>query len=249
MKKIILENGILQYQFDADPGKHFGFNIIAVISGDRAVLIDTAFEDKASEVLKDMNSDGIVIEGIIISHYHGDHFYGLKALPRVPVYGSSEYFKTLDLYYNDEDNEYCTPTIKVSEPMTFNFGEHVMKLIPFPGHSECTILVNVDDKFFYIADELMYSNEGRHILPSISLTGVKRHIDSLNRLKDYSNYSLIPSHGNAVTGESRIRKDTDCRIKYLSAISGNESKIPYEEAVKDCDCTFLHSEWHENVYR
>lgn len=57
-----------------------------------------------------------------------------------------------------------------------------MKKIPFPGHSLCTIIIKINDKFLYIADEMMFSEDGRPILPSTDLNCIKRHIESLTGL-------------------------------------------------------------------
>ncbi len=250
MLKQELTKGIILYTFRPDPGRHFGYNITAVIHENKAILIDTAYEDQALQVVQDLTDNGIVIEKIIISHFHDDHIYGLKALPQVPVYGSAHYQTTLDMWTKKEDHQYFKPAVLVGKYLQINFGKHQLTLISFPGHSECGILVNINDKYVHIGDELLFSNDGEPLLPSIDYHRfVKRHLESLTRLKEYIQYTLIPSHGRVISGKKDIEKDIVNRTRYLHAIYSSQEKITYEEATKECDCTFLHREWHKNAYR
>ena len=94
MIKKELSAGIILYMFPPTTSK-FGFNIVAVIDGDKAVLIDAAYENQAQQVLEDLAASGITIDKIIISHFHADHLFGINALPDVPIYGGSRYEETL----------------------------------------------------------------------------------------------------------------------------------------------------------
>jgi glyoxylase-like metal-dependent hydrolase (beta-lactamase superfamily II) len=248
MLKRELTPGIIQYIFDPLPGKYFGNSITALINGNKVLLIDTAYEDQALLVLEDMKSNGLSIEKIIISHFHDDHMQGLKVLPKVSVYGSEHYKTTLDLWTEKEEQKYFIPTTLIEEQFSMNFGKHHLMLIPFPGHSLCTIIIKINEQYIQIADELMFSNEGKQLLPSTDPHCIKRHIESLKKLEEYSSYALLPSHGPGISGSEKIEKDINNRIAYFNAILSSNRRISYEEAIMDCDCEFLHSEWHECVY-
>jgi hypothetical protein len=56
-------------------------------------------------------------------------------------------------------------------------------------------------------------------------------------------FSLIPSHGPVFGGE-KLAAEIESRTIYMNALVQSEKKISYEDATKDCGCTFLHSEWH-----
>lgn len=248
MQKRELDSGIVKYTFDPLPGKHFGNSVTALIHDNKALLIDAAYEDQALQVLEDMIMMGCNIEKIIISHFHDDHMQGLKVLPKATVYGSIHYKYTLDMWTEREEHKYFTPQELIKEEYSINFGEHNLTLIPFPGHSLCTMLTIINGKYVHIADELMFSEDNRPLLPSAEPNCIKRHIESLNKLKSYNAYILIPGHGSEISGESKIEKEINNRIAYFSAILRNDNKISYEEAVKECDCEFVHSEWHKYVY-
>ena len=55
MKKIKITEGLYQFQFPPFENQHFGFNIYALINGQEALLIDTAFEQHAKQVREDLN--------------------------------------------------------------------------------------------------------------------------------------------------------------------------------------------------
>jgi len=248
MLKKELEPGIVQYIFNPLPGKHFGNSITALINGNKVLLIDTAYEEQALLVLEDLDSDGLIIEKIIISHFHDDHMRGLKVLPKISVYGSTHYKTTLDLWTEIEDHKYFIPTIFIEEQYSIDFGKHHLTLIPFPGHSLCTILIKINEQYIHIADELMFSIEGKPLLPSTDPNCIDRHIKSLYKLKEYSSYILLPSHGLEISGSQKIENEINNRIAYFDAILSSNKRISYEEAIENCDCQFLHSEWHEYVY-
>jgi len=248
MLKSKLSEGIVRYTFDPLPGKHFGNSIFALIDGNKVLLIDTAYEFQASQVLKDIRNSGLEIDGIIISHFHDDHMQGLKVMPKVPIYGSEHYKTTLEMWTQKEEHKYFIPTVLIKDTYSIDFGKHNIDLIPFPGHSLCTVITRINNKYLHIADELMFSNEGKPILPSADPNCIKRHVESLSKLKALNSYIFLPSHGLEFGGNARIEKEINNRIAYFTAILSSNRKITYEEAKKDCDCDFLHSEWHPYVY-
>jgi len=248
MRKTEVSEGIVRYTFDPLPGKYFGNNIIAVIDQDRVLLIDTAYEFQALQVLNDIRDSRLEIAGVIISHFHDDHMQGLKVLPRVTTYGSVHYAATLEMWTDKEEHKYFTPTVTIKDDYTISFGKNELVLTPFPGHSLCTVLTKINDKYLHIADELMFSNDGKPILPSADPLCMERHVDSLNRLKAYGSYALLPGHGPELSGKEKINHEIDNRIAYFDAILRSNSRITYKEAIRNCDCEFLHGEWHEYVY-
>ena len=248
MLKKELAPGILQFIFSPLPGMHFGNSITALIDDNKVLFIDTAYEEQALQVLEDIKSNGLYIEKIIISHFHDDHMQGLKVLPKTTVYGSMHYKHTLDLWTEREEHKYFIPTTLIKEKYSMDFGKHHLTLIPFPGHSMCTMIIKINEQYIHISDELMFSIDGKPLLPTTDPDCIKRHIESLSKLREFSSYTLLPSHGSEISGRQKIEKEINNRIAYFNAILNGNGRISYEEAVKDCDCEFLHSEWHEYVY-
>jgi len=100
-----------------------------------------------------------------------------------------------------------------------------------------------------IVEYVFEPNEGQPILPSITKEGVRRHLESINKLRDYIDYTFIFAHGYSIKGKKQT-KDVIGNINiYFEKILKNKNKLSFEEATNECSCTFLHSGWHENVYK
>lgn len=247
MRKIQISEGIIRYSFDPAPGHFFADSIYAVVSGEKALLIDAGYENEALQAMGDLMENGLKLEGIIISHFHDDHMRGLKALPCVPVYGSSRFKTTLDIWTEKDEHEMFTPSILVKDTVSLEFGEHKISIIPSPGHSACTVLVKLNGAYLHIADELIFSPEQEPVLPVADPDCLESHIESLNRLKDYSKYTFLPAHGLPFSGAEEIERQIDQRLAYLNAISNAGREISFEEASRNSG-GFLHSEWHKYNY-
>jgi len=247
MIKKELTPGVIQYMFP--PRRvELGYNIVAVIDGNRAVLIDAAYEVEAQQVFEDLSANGIIIEKIVISHFHSDHFFGLHVLPSVPFYGGMHYKETLifEGATEEEINKY-TPTFIVDKPMTLEFGSHLLELIPFLGHALCTLLVKINEQLLFIGDELIFLNTGQQTLPYLcdSRKDIRRQLEALDKLKEYSELIIIPAKGPAFEG-SGLHKHIQNLMVYLNAVLETNGVITYEEAVKNCSYPLLQSHWHEH---
>ena len=249
MLKRELSSGIIEYVFEPKQRQHFGNRITALHSEGKVILIDTGYEHQAMEVISDLDANHLEIESIIITHFHDDHMKGLKVMPSVPVYGSSYYKNTLNMWTPKADHIYYTPTVSVKAPLKIQFGIHEIEIIPFPGHSICTSIIKINDEYIHVADELMFSNKGEPILPCITKEDVRRQWESNNKLKGYINYTFIFGHGDNIKDKRQIEDAIENTIRYLEKILSNSNKITFEEATSECSCAFLHKEWHENVYK
>lgn len=251
MKEEQIAENLYLYQFPPqEPGHHFGFNIFALLDKKEkgALLIDTAFQEHASAVMDDLAANGYTVQQVVISHFHDDHILGLKALPQVTVLGSRQCGPLLE--WEDEiDRGDCAPTDFVEDVDSVTFGEFTLRFLPAPGHSDCTIYTIINDHYVHVADNLIASNDGVPILPWATFDKVPEHIRSLEKLNEFKAYTLLLSHGKSITGESTVVAEIDNRLKYLQAVLEGEGDISYEQAVKNCSCDFLHSEWHVRIKR
>ena len=124
-----------------------------------------------------------------------------------------------------------------------HYGERTLKLIPFPGHSACTMLVEIDDIFLHIADELMFSPEGEPILP-LATGGFEMHINSLKKFENCEKTIIIPAHGPIFSG-ANLEAEAAKRLPYLQACLDADGNISYEEATKNCGTAFVYENWHD----
>lgn len=258
MKKIELANGIFQYSFlPRREGAIISDTIIAIIDGKKALLIDTGYEDEAKQVADEFEKNDIKVETIIISHFHSDHYFGLQEFSDVPFYGSANFEETLTSEGFDEEHvKEVTPNlITISALTQIEFGAHKLELIPMVGHSVCTLLVKINDEFLFVSDDILFTVDGRLMVPWLCGKGdrdalINKQRKAWETLCQYSNYTIIPAHGPAFDG-SKLGGYLDSLTTYIDAVQNTNGKITYEEAVKGC-CTpplsqpFQGGSWHEN---
>jgi len=249
MNKIQLSNDVIQYMFPPRSETSLvGYNIVAVIDGDKALLIDVAFEDYAKQAMDDLSAEGITVYKIIITHFHSDHYSGLQALPNIPFLGSIRFHETFAFYKTSEEEiRKYTPTTTVDTSTTIEFGRHKLELIPAPGHSVDTLLVKINDQFLCVADELVFANSGEQTLPYLCAgkSDAKIQMDALDNLEKYSHLTMIPGHGPAFEGQKVASSIKNLRA-YLKTIIETDGNVTYEDAVKNCEHPLLCSNWHNN---
>jgi len=245
MKIEQLKKDVLRYHFDPRPGYQFAETIVAIISEDKALLIDTGFDFQMKEVVADLKEKGITTQQIVLTHFHTDHIEGLRVLPKLPIYGSSKFQETLNMFTPKSDHGLFTPTVRVDQPTEVTFGEHRITLVPSPGHSACGMMAKVNNELLFIGDELMAIPDGTPLLPTADWNDFKRHLASLERLKEYGEFpTIVPSHGPVFEG-GRLLVEIQKRQAYMNAIETSNGKVSYADASRASGCDFAHQEFHE----
>lgn len=245
MERLQVSEGIVQYRFPPESGKHYGFNLTALLDGKarRAVLIDTAYEAQAATAYADLTQRGFDLSGVIVSHFHPDHVMGLKALPRTSVYASARYEETLRYYTDAAERRALTPTDPVVDGTQRTFGPFELAFRLAPGHSPCSMYTIIGDRFLHVADNIMTSNAGQDILPWAAYDLIDDHIRSLEGLREFLPRTFLLGHGVVLDDERTILAAIDNRVTYFRAVLAGEGRLPYEEVVAECSCDFLHKEW------
>jgi len=251
LKKEKLAENIIHYSLPLNADREFGINVTAIFDGNKVLLIDTGYESDMELLLQDFAENSIEVEGVIISHFHDDHMEGLKLLPGVKSYGSGRFQETLDRWIPEKEHKHYTPSNTIDQDTTIKFGNHIITMIPFPdGHSPCSILTIIDDEFIHMADDIMRSVDGRWMLPCLD-EGKKQipcQVKALHNLKEYSTSYIIPGHGS-VFGQEKLTDAVYNLTTYLNAITENDGDISFEEATKNCNCSFACTEWHKDLCR
>ena len=248
MKKQELTKNIIHYVFPPRlEGGLIPTSATAILNGSKAILIDTGFDSQTPILLADLAVNNIEVEAVIVTHFHDDHMEGLIHFSGIPVYGSRHFQDSLDECIPKENHARCIPSTIVTEPLSLSFGQHNLTLIPFPGHSTCGILINIDNQFLHVGDEIMFAVDGRSLLPCLDdiTKDINMHLDSLNKLKDYDKFTIIPSHGDIFSGE-KLAGEIGNRLIYLNALLRSNKNISFEDATKDCTCDFVHNKLHEH---
>lgn len=139
------------------------------------VLVDPGGDN--DQVLQAIQSNGIVIEAIWITHGHIDHAAGamdMKDALGVDIIGPHEADRFLldsleakALQYGITDKvRNCTPDRWLAEGDTVSFGSHVFEVLHCPGHAPGHVVYfNRVAKFAHVGDVLFNGSVGRTDLP------------------------------------------------------------------------------------
>jgi glyoxylase-like metal-dependent hydrolase (beta-lactamase superfamily II) len=249
MNKITITNNLIQYQFPPFEGQHFGFNIYAFINNNTAMLLDTAFEQHAKQVKQDLDEQGITVTHILFSHFHPDHTSGLPVFDNPVLYGSRHYRPSVEKYTPQNKQDLFTDMNVLDEASTLAFGAFTFTFKCIQGHIDCGLFTIINNQFVHVADDLMTSNDGQPLLPSVSAPNAKHHVQSLNTLSKLSHCTFLLSHGNAIENLNDKQQAIQLRKQYLQNIADNVQPINIEQALNGCAQPFLHLEWHDYVYQ
>ncbi len=222
MKKVELARGIYQFIFEPTDNSQYGNNIIAVLRGKKALLIDAGFEFQMVQVIEELSRERVIVEGVILSHFHQGHTEGLKVLQGVTVYGSSYFKQTLEQWCPVEDMKHYTPTIMIERIKRIKYGSHMIEIISNPGQTICTLMIRIDDNILYVADELIYSAEEILVLPNVTKENMINLYVSVHNLSKFSQATIVPGHGPAITDSVKLEQDIRNICHFLSEIISHE---------------------------
>ena len=104
-----IEKNFYKYMFEPKQDNKYGYNIYILVDEKSALMIDAGYRMHCSSVIEDLESKGIKIVKVIISHFHIDHINGINELPGVEIVGSSDYEKTLEIYIDADSHHIYTP--------------------------------------------------------------------------------------------------------------------------------------------
>ncbi len=236
MDIIKLSEGFIMYQFPPEATRILGQNIFVLYSEGECIIFDAGYERHMEELKPFIK--GYKIKYVICTHFHPDHCFGLNTMTRQTLIGSKYAIYTLSLF-ECQDNDLLVPSIVVDDKMEIQFHGHIIKLKLNPGHSNCGMLIDIDDEYLLLGDEYMTTNKGEPVLPFVAET-VTQHLKALEFIMaNYHNYKLLPSHGKITSNH----KDLEYRVRYLNFCLTNEKNINYFYT-SDGE-HYLNEKWHK----
>lgn len=141
----------------------------------RGVLIDPGGDN--DQVLHAIQSNGIIIEAIWLTHGHIDHAAGamdMKEALAVDIVGPHEADRFLLESLEEKALQYgisgnvrnCIPDRWLSDGDTVSFGDHLFEVLHCPGHAPGHVVYyNKKAKFAHVGDVLFNGSVGRTDLP------------------------------------------------------------------------------------
>lgn len=241
-----LEENLWCFHFEAPRKESLGNNILALFNGHDVLLIDAGYVhhmDKVLEALKDYN-----IKYVIPTHYHPDHIDGMRQLKDVEILGNEYAEKSIDMYMT-EDIDILSPNTLIKDQDTLNFGSYTLTFHDGPGHSDCSMLININDKYLCIGDQYMTTDDGTDVVPYVYWEGLKDHISTLEKIKNMNFDKLLLSHGLPYVEPSTYNKGIENRILYMTRILDSDNDVSIEDALKDIKEPFAFTKWREDIKR
>jgi len=207
-------------------GEVLNYNIVLLLNDkNEAMLIDTGFKRHFNQLKKYLDDKNITIIKVIITHFHRDHIGGLSKLNDVVKYGSKKADITLAPNFENKSFDIYKPTICIDDVLDIQFGNFDIHLSHNPGHSIDGLLVEIDNKFLVVGDDMIYTKDQEPMLPYCSNRDFEMHLKSIKRLKnEVIDKTVIPMHGQPESNIDYLQNDLDNRYKYLQWKVNNKDK-------------------------
>lgn len=241
MKKINLSDDITVYQFSPEGDRIVGLNITVIKDNDEYIIIDPGYERHLKIILNEINENEI--KNVFITHYHTDHYEGLTLLNNINVYGSKYASVTLSKYVK-KDFLSILPTVLINKTKNIEFQKHNIVQINNPGHSICSSIILLDDKYMFVGDDLIYDNNGIPVIPFVADKNIAQQKKGLNSiLEKINNHIVVPGHGSIIEDKDFLLNDIHNRIRYLNFIEEHKN-ASYNDFLDLTGIKFLGKNWH-----
>lgn len=164
-----------------------------------AVLIDCS--EYKQEIIEDIYKLGAKVKYILLTHGHFDHILGVNKMTE--ALGVDAYIKNADIILAENINTMPMAEVpiingRIEDWQEFQLGEHKIKAIPTPGHTEGGMSFLVDNEFLFSGDTLFCQSFGRTDLFG---GNIKKLVNSIKNvlfaLED--NIIVYPGHGQSTT--------------------------------------------------
>lgn len=198
-----------------------------VVIGDRAALaIDCSnYEDEGQAMANFIRERGFAPDRLALTHGHGDHIWGGNPLkggdvfahyltPRVMERQVPQALAKRDVSEDVIRSEMPWPTVTYRDELWIDLGGKTVWLFPSPGHSMDGVSIYVvEDKLLFSGDSVVTG-----IVAAIG-DGDSRILEqSLHHLMALDIEVLVPGHGEALHGKTRVQDWLKWQAGYLGAV-------------------------------
>lgn len=170
------------------------------------IIVDPGSKSEAY-LIEFIDREGLHPLYIILTHEHFDHCWGVNELVKqyhIPIMCSllcAEAIKhekrNCSVFYdNKEAFVINSETVSIeSIGNILGFGEHLIRFVYTPGHSDASISFTIDS-FIFTGDTLIKDERTVTKLPTGSVNKLKESLNELSSLKG-NNYHVFPGHGES----------------------------------------------------
>ncbi len=210
-------------------------NAVAVMTRSGVVVIDALpFPDEARAIAHFLDAQsGGRFAGLILTHYHMDHVYGLSLFPDHLDLISSDRCRDTLLTIGEasleearrHDPQFEEITLRIPN-VTFHFGEEPVletpdkrfRLIPLPGHTPDNIGV------FYEEERVLITGDAVMAIPIIADGDWREEIETLQAIKRLAPETIIQGHGEVIL-RGEVQSVLDRYIAYLECVEEQARKV------------------------
>ena len=218
-----LTESLRQFVFKDNHNLELNIHIYCLTHNNKAMVFDAGYTEQGQYIRLLLSEEGFKIESVWLTHYHPDHAAGAGALQAENVAASEHYmenFINCSVHW-DVETLYVKPNLLLKQSDVFTFGPHKIFIYEVPGHSRCSLIFDVDDRYLLIGDLIMKDVRGQLTFPYMckdgSFLGYEKGFKIIELLK---NRTLLLSHGSAI-GEEEKEAAVGALRDYFSALENS----------------------------
>lgn len=247
MKEIRRINETIEQFVFIEAENNLEINITAIYDKQKVLLIDAGYVPQALAVKKYLDEKDIQVTNLVLTHYHPDHAAGASVFSEANLRCSSHYEEN---YTNCNDrwhksHDYRKPDELIKDQDEILFGDTSLMFYEAPGHSDCSLIISIDNQILHVGDLIMVDAFGCPTIPYISKGGsFEEHIGSLELIKSMEVNQLLLSHGEPMHGKETIEDAINKRLFYLESVLKTQGKSDLEELLVGGKEAWCFTKWH-----
>lgn len=181
--------------------RSLGSNTYLIVSGTHALVVDPSVSLAAIDAAAD--EEGVLIEGVLLTHGHYDHMLSMDALCRRPGIPSMIHAEDAAMLTNGKTNAFYTfygqeRTFRPADRLLTDgeeiaLGDEVIRVIYTPGHSRGSCCFLCGNDRLVTGDTVFAEGFGRYDLYGGDAEALKRSLSLLRTMNP--RLRIYPGHG------------------------------------------------------
>ncbi len=199
------------------------------------IAIDSTMYVKTGEILRNNleTKFNIPVKYLVITHYHGDHIFGIKPFKDVCVLSSeitskimlnSETKSRYQVFIKDlakegpigEGLEYIVPTLLFTDKLIIQDDDLYIEIFHTGGHTAGSSFVSFPYEKVIFAGDLIFENTFPYI--GDPTCNPEHLIEALEKMREMDADIYIPGHGPILKGANSLNRHIDFMIEFKNII-------------------------------